>query len=507
MNRITSALSLVIALLFTSGLHAIEMTSALQKQLDRLTGSERTLNRVALLQNGQEAWPARQKALAQADHFVLQAVPFWYNDDAGRKQIELMEKYLRQNSQLQFHLMVDWSSPLISKDPFQTFQFAQLKDLPRTQVRFWNSPDWALPWSQDYLSHRVHEKLLIVDGKTLFMGGMNVGDGHLSGAVSEKGWRDTDVMIQGPLVQSLTRSFLHQQVLIDHFDQGGSVPAHGKDLLKTVLSWIWPELSGTRWAGRHQEMGLFSRYGKLAGRLGFDANEGVVVSGTTPVRLIRTNSLENSVRSSGRSKMFDVLEVMLPHVQKNLRVYAPYMSWTEGMVQQMTQLSRRGVRVQLITNSQSSNDVEYSYFAGLSVYPELLKAGVEIYEWQGHQPLMTLMGQYGCKIKNWPGRTLHSKVLILDENVLMIGSHNLNVRSERHNSEAMALIEDRGLAKRMVGIFERDIETRFDRDLACESGRRSSPPLARRLTLEKVLKLVQEHQADIKAARQIMEYM
>ncbi len=85
--------------------------------------------------------------------------------------------------------------------------------------------------------------------------------------------------------------------------------------------------------------------------------------------------------------------------------------------------AERGVEVRVVANSKTSTDSAPVYYAGLNFYKEFIGGGVQIYEYQGDQ-------------------TLHSKVMLIDEEVALVGSYNLDPRSAIDNSESMVLIRD-----------------------------------------------------------------
>jgi cardiolipin synthase len=98
----------------------------------------------------------------------------------------------------------------------------------------------------------------------------------------------------------------------------------------------------------------------------------------------------------------------------------------------LLRVARRGGRVQLILAGQS--DILVSQLAGRSLYHRLLKAGVEIYEYQP--------------------QVLHAK-LILSDGAVYAGSSNLDIRSLNLNYELMLRLEDEAVAVEARGIFER----------------------------------------------------
>lgn len=494
---------------------ALFSDSEFQSRLDQLTGSSRSLNQVQLLDTGREAWPERKKALREAQRYIFQTVPFWLNDEAGATTIQILRNQLRTKSSLQFRLVVDWTSPVMSIDPFRLMQFSDLEMLPKTKVSYWNSPFWNVPWASELLKNRIHEKLLIIDGKKLFIGGMNVGNGYFYGGTSEKGWHDTEALVQGPIVKKAAELSLKLQLLIEHLKSGAWKPTTERNLLNTLMGWLNPLRAREAAKINIKKMGLSERW----------ATESQILRGQEPVsidaakssyaRMIYTNSLFElrpgaaSIEEgfTRRTVMFDLLELLLAQAQSRVRISIPYMSLTDRMTELFIGAARRGVRVQILTNSEESNDLDHSYYAGLSLYPRLIKAGVEIYEWQGHDKLNDLQGERGCHIFYWPGRTLHSKVLLIDESVTLVGSHNFNIRSEFYNSETALLVEGNELNSRAQKIFDRDLRTVSQRRLNCKTGSVAEPLPARRISLKQAEAWVLENEEKIRVARKILDYL
>lgn len=83
----------------------------------------------------------------------------------------------------------------------------------------------------------------------------------------------------------------------------------------------------------------------------------------------------------------------------------------------------RGVKVVVVTNSLGSTDAWWMYYASLNYYKELLGAGIEVYQYRGTE-------------------TLHSKTMLIDGKLAVVGSYNLDPRSAASNSEAIVTIEN-----------------------------------------------------------------
>jgi cardiolipin synthase len=98
--------------------------------------------------------------------------------------------------------------------------------------------------------------------------------------------------------------------------------------------------------------------------------------------------------------------------------------------------SRRGVRVAIIL--AATTDVKLVLFAARGLYAKLLKAGVEVYEWQS-------------------GRVLHAKTAVSDSLWATVGSSNLDPLSLRQNLEVNALVIDAEFARALERLFLEDL--------------------------------------------------
>jgi cardiolipin synthase len=142
------------------------------------------------------------------------------------------------------------------------------------------------------------------------------------------------------------------------------------------------------------------------------------------------------------SAMPEVFEVLIHAARRKLLISTPYYVPMDSMHSAMCSAARRGVRTALIVPEK--NDSWIVAAASRSYYPELVQAGVEIFE--------------------YPHGLLHSKILTLDGEVALIGSANLDRRSFELNYENNVLLEDADLTARLVERQESylDASTRID---------------------------------------------
>ena len=127
---------------------------------------------------------------------------------------------------------------------------------------------------------------------------------------------------------------------------------------------------------------------------------------------------------------------LAPHfkgVQDELIIFSPYFVPGKSGTAFLTKLSKRGVRVRILTNSLASNDVGIVH-AGYSKYRKaLLRAGVELYEM--NKKLTRLQRQEKKGVGGSSKASLHTKSFIFDRKEVFIGSLNLDPRAVIHNTE------------------------------------------------------------------------
>ena len=228
---------------------------------------------------------------------------------------------------------------------------------------------------------RNHRKLLICDDATIFIGGFNVADEYDGDGVT-RGWCDVGVRIKNPtLAVELAASFDELFALSD-FRRNPLMRLRAFKRKRKPLKQPAGEL-------------LLSHPGR----------------GASPFQTTLHQDLAKA---------------------REVRIVSAYFLPTRRLRRDLMRVARRGGRVQLILAGQS--DILVSQLAGRSLYRRLLKAGVEIYEYQP--------------------QILHAK-LILSDGVVYAGSSNLDIRSLNLNYELMLRLEDKTVAVEAREIFER----------------------------------------------------
>jgi cardiolipin synthase len=166
--------------------------------LSRLSHGELTTgNAVSALINGEEKFPALFKALEQAQHHIHLEYYIVADDDVGRQMADILAR--KSGEGVRVRVVVDgFGSPRIDK------LVRQMREAG-VDVHYFMRVHFSSMAQSNYRNHR---KIVVVDGRIGFVGGINLDDRYLNNGKHSLFWRDTSLRIEGPAVSSLQLQFL-----------------------------------------------------------------------------------------------------------------------------------------------------------------------------------------------------------------------------------------------------------------------------------------------------------
>ena len=177
-----------------------EKLAPLQPLAEAFTGIPFTSGNAAeLLIDGQRTYEAMLRAIAQATNYILLQSYIVNNDQAGKEFKEALIARANQGVRIYF-LYDEIGSNKLSR--------SYIKSLKRNGIQVSAFHTTKGRGNRFQLNFRNHRKILVVDGETAFVGGLNIGDEYLGKNPRLSPWRDTHMMMQGPTVQCLQSSFL-----------------------------------------------------------------------------------------------------------------------------------------------------------------------------------------------------------------------------------------------------------------------------------------------------------
>lgn len=179
----------------------VKQHSELAAMLIKDIGSPLTRNnKIKLLVNGEKKFPELLKALREAKHHIHMEYYIYEYDEIGTEVIELLIEKAEQGVQVRF-IYDDFGSPSIKKKTEDRMCKAGAEVHPFHKVHFY--------LLANRINYRNHRKIVVIDGQTAFIGGINVSDKYVNKEDKKKlYWRDTHVRIDGPAVYYLQYLFI-----------------------------------------------------------------------------------------------------------------------------------------------------------------------------------------------------------------------------------------------------------------------------------------------------------
>jgi len=352
--------------------------SAQFKQLSRMIDKITDLpllpgNRIVPLEDGDNAYPAMLKAIEEARDTINLSTYIFDNDRAGEMFLGALKNAKERG--VDIRIIIDDMGTRYSFPPITR----KLKRLGIKAVRFLPTltPTW-LP----FVNLRNHRKILVIDGKKGFTGGMNIREGHMLGLKPAYPVKDIHFLVEGPVVRHMQQVFAE-----DWYFCTGEV------------------LKGKRWFPEIEPVG---------------------------------NALARGI-PDGPDEDFEkqllTFHSALTVARKSIKIVTPYFLPEENLISALNLAALRGVHIDI-------------------VLPE--KNNIPVVQWASFNILEQIINE-NCRIWLTPPPFDHSKIMIVDDFWVLIGSGNWDARSFRLNFEFNIECYDTGLASELLQIVEKKI--------------------------------------------------
>jgi putative cardiolipin synthase len=352
------------------------------------------------------------------------------------------------------------------------------------------------------IQQRMHNKLFIADNVLGVTGGRNLGDAYFGNGEAGN-FVDMDVLAAGPIVQDLSRSFdaywnneraypvqslvtrkeleaLRNKALSERekeANSGAPRPPDGEPRPRNAGP--TPEQQNRAWDEKAMDLStanfvwapaavLVDKPAKIpADSPGGSANTGkapglvVAQQGQRRTAAAPRGSLNDAAdAASNGDTVVEGLLQLIGQARRDLLIISPYFVPGPDMKQAFASALARGVKIRVLTNSLASNDAPAAHVGYARHREDLLAMGIGLYELRSEQAgLGSAFGSAGGSTPGESRSMLHSKVLVMDGRLLVVGSMNLDLRSQLQNTEIALLIRSDELSR----IAARQIETAMNK--------------------------------------------
>ncbi len=330
-------------------------------------------NRVQTLLNGDEVFPAMLNAIRDARRTITMESYIYWSGKVGEQFSNALID--RSQNGVKVHLLLDSvGCGKLDKSMLNKMMRAGV------QVQQYHPVLW---FTITRLNNRTHRKILVIDGKVGFTGGLGIADQWLGDAEGPGHWRDTHFRVEGPVVGQLQAVFMQN----------------------------WMKTSGELLDGED----YFPKIERTGDQLA-------------------QVSMSSAEEGSENARLMYLLAIA--SAQKEILMSNAYFVPDTLSVETLVSAAHRGVRIRIITPGKVT-DTKFVRRASRSRWGDLLKAGIEIHE---YQPTM-----------------YHCKVMVVDGLWSAVGSTNFDNRSFRLNDEVNLNVLDRGFAAEQEEVFREDL--------------------------------------------------
>ena len=332
-------------------------------------------NDVELLINGDSIFPAFLETVRGAEKtLTVETYVYWTGDIAGEVANAIAE---RAEAGVECNVLLDaLGAAKMKRDLVDRMKEAGVR------VVYFRPPK---PYALRRLTNRSHRRLLIADGRVGMTGGVGIAAEWTGNAQDPDHWRDTHIRVRGPVVRGMQGAFAEH----------------------------WLEATGEVLAGDGYLPDLEP------------------LEGGGKVQFVRSKS------GVGDTNVEALYYLSIASAERSLDLTAAYFVPRPAFVEALTKVAESGARVRILVPGPHI-DKGFVRVAGRAAYGDLLRAGVEMFE---YQPTM-----------------LHAKTMVVDGTWSSVGTVNFDNRSFQLHDEVTLCVADEHFAAQLTESFEKDLE-------------------------------------------------
>ncbi|MFN8355269.1 MAG: phosphatidylserine/phosphatidylglycerophosphate/cardiolipin synthase family protein [Spirosomataceae bacterium] len=372
-----------------------------------------------ILDKEKDAIQCRVDLIQQAQHEILLSY-YILNDDVIGQTLFYWLVQQAQTKKVQVKILID---ALGSKVSLPMVEYLKENGV---QIRIFNKRRFPLIHT---FTHRMHDKLFIVDGKKMVVGGRNIKKEYYNFS-TDLNFLDRDAYIEseGAIEEARVHFFSiwNNPKVTDRYQTAPLDSLH-----RTALRQSLQEAT--------QQASSILSYDT---QYDWAANQLITQQ---PVHFVHDDFFKKNERNEYEvsdekdQRSTDELMALFQTAKHSILIENPYFVPTRPWRRVMRAAVRRGVKIRLLTNSIGTNDVLLMQAVYLNQRKKLLRMGLEVWEYQGN-------------------KMLHTKAFIIDDSLSAIGSYNIHAVSQNWNTEVMVWVVDTQIAKQHRAIMDTNLQ-------------------------------------------------
>lgn len=351
-------------------------------------------NSLVLLSSGQEKFDDMFTAIREAKKSVHLEYFNFRNDSIASLLFDILAEKVKEG--VEVRALFDAFGNSSNNQPLKRYH---LKNIRQRGIEIKKFDPIVFPWI-NHAYHRDHRKIVVIDGKIAYTGGMNVADYYIKGTEVVGSWHDMHCRIEGDEVNTLQTIFLK----------------------------IWNKTARQNIHGPQYYYGVLPS--PISKKLKPD---------TTQTAGRKTIGIINREPHTSNTIIRRFYEDVINLAQDSIKLINPYFTLNGKLKRALRNAAKRGVKVEIMLSTKS--DIPLTPDCGFYNAHRLMKKG--------------------CKVWMYTPGFHHTKIIMVDGRVCTVGSANLNSRSLSYDYEDNAVILDKETTAELDQLFERDKHNSF----------------------------------------------
>ncbi len=460
MTRAAAALLLALAVALPA---SADSTSTARAFIDAQIAAHPGHTGAYVLEKGEDALLARAWLMDNARTSVEVQYFIWSTDNVGIIASEALLRAAQRG--VRVRVIVD---DLLMDAPDKTL--LALAKHPNIDIRIYNPVHSVgtplrrrvLNVATDFrgANQRMHDKTFIVDGRLAITGGRNMADEYFD-FDHEYNFRDRDALVIGAVVPVMRQSFERFwssdiTVPVEELYDGLGIMQKHVTVQTAEVQQIYRELGDYAAAGENFAPEIRAAINSIPA--GFPDLAARLTWGRVDFISDQPGKNVTRVGLGGGGLTTAALAKLLEGARSDVLIQSPYLVLSDEAIALFSRVRARGVRIRISTNSLASTDNLQAFSGYRSQRGRLLKLGLEIHEYKPDPEVQQqVMQRYAALRAAAPVFALHAKTMVVDEQIVYIGTYNLDPRSENLNTEVGVVIHDPRQAKAVAAAIVTDM--------------------------------------------------